>query len=521
MPFQPTSPSPGLKYYYPLQDRPPARAVTADVVVYGGTSAGVVAAIQAQRMGKHAVLLVFGRHVGGMTTGGLGLTDSGNKIAIGGLSRAFYGHIGRHYGQEEQWTFEPSVAERVYHQMLAEAGVAVYFEHRLQAIAMDGGKITQLTTDNGSAFQAAMFIDATYEGDLMAAAGVSYTVGREANDVYGETLSGIQYLPPHHHNFTAPVDPYRVPGDPLSGLLPGIQDVPVGTPGQGDHCVQAYNFRLCMSGVEQNQRPFPKPAGYDPMRYELLLRYLHAGVWDVLSLSRAMPSGKTDTNNCGAFSSDNIGMNYDWPEGDYLTRERIFQEHVTYHQGLMWFLANDPRVPAHVQAEVRTWGLPLDEFLETGGWPHELYIREARRMIGDCVMTEHHCRHMVVVDDPIGMATYTMDSHNCRRLVIDGQPVNEGNVEVDPSAPYPISYRAIVPRRGECENLLVPWCLSSSHIAFGSIRMEPVGMILGQSAATAAALAIDAGCSVQDLDYPTLRDRLSEDGQVLTLEMMV
>ncbi len=510
----PKTPAPGLKYYYPLRDAPAPRVVDADVVIYGGTSAGVAAAIQAHRMGKRAVLLVFGRHVGGLTTSGLGATDIGNKDAIGGISREFYRRLGEHYGQEEMWTFEPSVAERLFHQMLDEAQVEVFFEHRLQLVRMDGNRITLLATDNGSTFRAPVFIDASYEGDLMAQAGVRYHVGRESNDTYGETLNGIQFGSPNHR-FRVPVDPYRAEGDPASGLLPGVQDLPPGKNGQGDRCVQAYNFRLCMSSVKENQKPFPKPDGYDPLRYELLLRYLRGGVWDVLRLTRAMPNGKTDTNNYGGFSSDNIGMNYDWAEGDYATRERIFQDHVTYHQGMMWFLANDDRVPEEIQSEVRGWGLPLDEFAETGGWPHELYVREARRMVGDVVMTEHHCRHAVVVDDPVGMAAYTMDSHNCRRLAIDGIAVNEGNVEVPPSAPYPISYRAIVPRQQECANLLVPWCLSASHIAFGSIRMEPVGMILGQSAATAACLAIEAGCAVQEIEYRHLRDRLTEDAQVL------
>jgi hypothetical protein len=511
--LKPDTPNPGLKYYYPLPDAKPQHH-DADVVVYGGTAPGVAAALQAAAMGKRALLLVFGRHLGGMTSGGLGHTDIGNKAAIGGVSRSFYRRLGDHYGQDEVWQFEPSVAEKVLGQMLDEAGVEVRFEQRLVDVQLDHHRIQSITLEGGHTARAPMFIDAGYDGDLMAKAGVSYTVGREPNTQYRETLNGIHFGHPAH-NFKNWVDVYRTPGDPRSGLLPGVQDLPPGRNGEGDRCVQAYNFRVCLTHRAENQASFPQPANYDPLRYELLRRYLQTGVWDALRLSNLMPHGKTDTNNFGGFSSDHIGANYDWPDGDYETREAIFQDHVDYNQGLYWFLAHDPAVPDAIQAEVLGWGLPLDEFVETGHWPHELYVREARRLVGDLVMTEHHCRRREIVDDPIGLAAYTMDSHNCRRLAFDGRAYNEGNVEVPPSGPYEISYRAIVPKRGECENLLVPWCLSASHIAFGSIRMEPVGMVLGQSAATAACQAIDAGHAVQDVDYPTLRRRLLADDQVL------
>ncbi len=506
---------PGLHYYYPLATPGEPRNVRCDIVVYGGTPAGIAAAIQASRMGKRVVLLVFNSHLGGMTTAGLGATDVGHELAIGGISREFYKRIGRHYNKPLSWRFEPHVAQAIFKSMLDDADIEVHYEKRLADVATEDNRIKSITMECGSTYAASMFIDATYEGDLMAKAGVTYTVGREANRQYHETLNGIHFGHPGH-NFKAWVDPYVVPGDPSSGLLPGVQDLPLGHNGQADTSIQAYNFRLCLTNVDNNKLPFPKPNNYDPQRYELLLRYINAGIWDALFLTLPIPNQKTDTNNFGGFSSDHIGANYDWPEGDYHTRERIFQDHVTYNQGMYYFLVNDERVPAEIREEVAKWGLPKDEFMDTGGWPNQLYIREARRMVGDIVMTEHHCRHQQVVEDPIGLAAYTMDSHNCRRLVVDGRLVNEGNVEVEPNAPYRVSYRAIVPRKGECENLLVPWCVSASHIAFGSIRMEPVGMILGQSAATAASLSIDQNLAVQDLPYENLKQQLLTDHQILT-----
>lgn len=503
-----------LHYYRAVPRATPARTVEAELCIYGGTSAGVAAAVVAARLGVKTVLVEFGRHVGGLSSGGLGATDIGNKAAIGGLAREFYRALGRRYGRQEAWTFEPGAAEAVFERWLRQARVPVFREHRLAGVRKQGNRITELLTENGNRFRARMFIDATYEGDLLAAAGVAYHVGREANSRYDETLNGIHLGHPGH-NFKVFVDPYVVPGRPASGLLPGIVAAPAGRQGAGDRCVQAYNFRLCMTDVAANRRPFPKPAAYDPDRYTLLARYIAAGVWDALSLSIRMPNGKTDTNNHGGFSSDNIGMNYDWPDGDYATRERIFQDHVTYQQGLMWFLSHDRRVPAEIRADVRTWGLPKDEFRETGGWPHQLYIREARRMIGDYVMTEHNCVGRVTAADPVGLAAYTMDSHNCRRIVMGGRVKNEGNVEVGGFTPYPISYRSIVPRERDCANLLVPVCLAASHIAYGSIRMEPVFLVLGESAALAAAQALASRRPVQDVPYRALRKKLEQAQQIL------
>lgn len=504
---------PNLRYYQPLPENLPT-TVEADLVIFGGTSAGIAAAIQMHRLGKKAVIVEFSRFLGGLTTGGLGATDIGNKAAIGGISREFYRRLGKHYGNDENWTFEPSAATRVYADMLAETNVEVFLEQPLKSVAKDGNRITEITTERGTTFRGRMFADATYEGDLFARAGVSYHVGREANSVYRELLNGVFFGHPNH-NFKTWVDPYVQEGNPASGLLYGIHNVPPGYQGQGDKCVQAYNFRLCLS-LNKNRIPFPMPHGYDPRRYELLLRYINTGIWDAIRLTKMMPNGKTDTNNFGAFSSDHIGANYDWPDGSYARREEMFQDHVLYQAGMMYFLANDNRVPATIREEMATWGLPPDEFTTTSNWPHQLYVREARRMISDYVMTEHECRGYRAPEDVVGMAAYTMDSHNCRRLVIDGRVINEGNVEIGGFSPYGISYRSIVPKQTQIANLLVPVCLSSSHIAYGSIRMEPVFMILGQSAATAAAIAIDANCPVQQVHYGTLRTQLLKDNQVLS-----
>jgi hypothetical protein len=512
--------------------------VIRDIVVYGGTSGGVVAAVQAARMGKSAILVEAGRHLGGLTSGGLGATDIGNKAAIGGIAREFYRRVARHYARDDawihqkrgeyastrqrpdedtMWTFEPHVAEDIYGAMIREAGVPVLFGERLvlkSGVTKQGDRIVAIRLESGKTIRGRMFIDASYEGDLMAGAGVSYHVGRESNDRYGETINGVQVR--NLHQFQVPVDPYVVPGNPSSGLLPGVQPGRPGKNGEGDALVQAYNFRMCMTDVPANRIPWPRPEGYDPLHYELLLRFIQAGGWRGLGGVLPMPNRKTDTNNSGAVSTDNIGMNYAYPDGDYATREAIFREHVTYQQGLMWFLANDPRVPEKIRRDVGRWGLCKDEFTETGGWPHQLYIREARRMISDYVMTQHNCQRRAVADDPVGLAAYTMDSHNCRRFVDDqGHARNEGDVQVGGFPPYPIAYRSIVPKEAECTNLLVPVCLSASHIAYGSIRMEPVFMVLGQSAATAAARAIDGGLAVQRIDGPAFRKRLRDDGQIL------
>ena len=498
-----------------------AETIQTEICVFGGTSAGVIAAVQAAKMGHAVVVVEPGPHLGGMTSGGLGWTDIGNKAAIGGLARDFYQRLGRHYHKPEAWTFEPGVAEREFTALLHEAKVPVHLREKLATARMDGKRLIELTTQSGRVFRARMFIDATYEGDLMAKAQVSFFVGREANALYGETLNGIRARTPYHQ-FLVPVDPYVKPGDPTSGLLPFVQSVSFGQPGDGDQCVQAYNFRLCLTRNPTNRIPIDPPAHYDPAKYELLGRYFDAlaasnkpvKLHDFLKIDMVTPE-KSDINNEGPFSTDFIGHNYDYPNAAYATRERIRAAHLDYIKGLLTYLATSPRVPANVRTEMRTWGLCNDEFPDTGGWPHQMYVREARRMISGYVMTEKNCRRVEIVADSVGLAAYNMDSHNCRRLVRDGHVENEGDVQVAPMSPYPISYRAIVPAAGQCENLLVPVCLSASHIAYGSIRMEPVFMILGQSAAAAAALALDEEVSVQQLSYQKLRDHLLAVHQIL------
>lgn len=528
--------------------------VQADICVFGGTSSGIAAAVQARRMGKTAVVVEPGRHLGGMTTGGLGATDIGNKGAIGGISREFYRRIARHYAQDSSWrfetrreyfagqgktgdsepdltspdatmwTFEPHVAARVFREMIAEAGLTVHFNKRLKSVRRTGRRITEIVADDGTVFRAKMFIDATYEGDLMAAAGVRFCVGREANAEYGETLNGVREQTPFHQ-FRVFVDPFIRPGDPASGPLPFIQPGELGRPGDGDRRVQAYNYRLCFTTAAANRLALTRPPGYTPAHYELLARYLEAlaAAGEKPALSQfwnpiAMPNRKTDINNNGAFSTDFLGASWDYPEAGYERRRAIAKEHEEYIRGLLYFLATSPRVPENMRAEMREWGPCRDEFTDNAGWPSQLYVREARRLASDYVMTEKNCRGLEVIADSVGLAAYNMDSHNVRRLVRDGRAENEGDVQVAPTRPYPISYRAIIPRPSECENLAVPVCLSASHIAYGSIRMEPVFMLLGQSAATAAVLAIDKGVPLQMLDYAALRDRLLADGQVLAWE---
>jgi len=508
-----------------------------DIVVYGGTSGGIIAAVQAAKMKKSVVLIESSKHLGGLTSGGLGATDIGNKAAIGGLSRGFYRAVAAHYakedswkwekrenyrsnrpaGETEMWTFEPHVAEAIYRDMLKEAKVPVV-TGRLNlknGVVKAGERILSIQLESGLTFTGSMFIDATYEGDLLAKAGVSYHVGREANAKYGETLNGVQTKNATHHQFIKAVDPFVKPGDPTSGLLPLIQAGAPGEEGAEDRRVQTYNLRLCTTDVAENRRAWPKPADYDEKRWELLFRNCEAGDIRIPWNPIFMPNRKTDTNNNFAISTDFIGANYDYPNGDYATRERIYKEHISYTSGLLWSLANHPRVPESVRSHFQRLGMAKDEFTDNGNWPHQLYVREARRMISDYIMTQHNCQGRVVADDSVGLAAYTMDSHNTQRYAKDGRAWNEGDVQVGGFSPYPISYRSLVPKKSECSNLLVPVCLAASHISYGSIRMEPVFMVLGQSTATAASMAIDANSAVQDIPYAKLRERLLADQQVL------
>lgn len=523
------------------QEKVPSDSETADVVIYGGTSAGVAAAVQVSRMGHSVLLIEPGSHIGGLTAGGLGFTDSGDKRVIGGIAREYYQRIHQHYedpgawvyekssdndrfrpDDDAMWTFEPKVAEALFHEMLREAKVRLVLHERLNrtsGIKRNGSRITSITTESGRTFHGKQFIDATYEGDLMAAADVRYTVGREANSQYGETLNGNQVKSnTHSHRFLKDVDPYVKQGHPASGLLAGIESDGAGVEGSGDHRVQAYCFRMCMSNVAANRVPFPKPEHYNESRYELLFRNFEAGDLRFPMKPDMMPNGKTDTNNNCAFSTDYLGGNYEYPDADYAKREAIIRDHEDYQKGLMWSLANHPRVPESIRTEMSQWGLPKDEFVDNGNWPHQLYIREARRMVSDYVVTELDCRRVRIAEDSVGLGSYNMDSHNVRRFVTaDGFVQNEGDVQVSPGGPYLISYRAIIPASGQTVNLSVPVCLSSTHIAYGSIRMEPVFMVLGQSAATAAVLAMESDVDLQSLPFAALRERLLKDGQVLDL----
>lgn len=528
------------------------QSVPYDLVVYGATSAGVIAAVQAKKLGKTVVIVGPDRHLGGLSSGGLGFTDTGNKAVIGGLAREFYHRIWRHYQEPDawkwqkpaeygnkgqgtpaidgenrtMWIFEPHAAERVFEDLVREYEIPVHRDEwldRAAGVRKTDARITSITMLGGRTYSGRMFIDATYEGDLMAAAGVSYHVGRESKDAYGEQWNGVQTGVLHHrHHFGVlkkPISPYVVPGDPSSGVLPRISTEPPGAYGSADRRVQAYCYRYCVTDHPDNRIPFPRPEGYDPAQYELLLRIYEAGWRETFQKFDPVPNRKTDSNNHGPFSTDNIGFSYDYPDASYERRREILKEHETYQKGWLYFIANDPRVPKDVQAEMRKWGLPKDEFTDNGGWPHQIYVREARRMIGEYVMTEHELMKRRPTPEPVGMGSYTIDSHNVQRYITpDGAVQNEGDIGVPLDGPYEIAYGALVPRKGQADNLLVPVCVSSSHIAFGSIRMEPVFMVLGQSAATAAVMAIDANVAVQDVPYERLRDRLLKDGQVLHYE---
>jgi len=525
------------------------RGAEHDVVVYGGTCAAVISAVQVKKMGKSVIIVSPDKHLGGLSSGGLGFTDTGNKSVIGGLSRDFYHRVYMHYQKPESWKqqkqaeygnkgqgtpamdgenrtmwiFEPSAAEKVFEDYIKEFGIEVVRDEwldRAKGVKKEGDRIVSITTLSGKTYAGKMFIDSTYEGDLMAAAGCDYHVGREANSVYGEEHNGVQVGVLHHrHHFGAvkeKISPYKVPGDPKSGVLPRVNLEDPGKFGEGDKKVQAYCFRSCYTNVPENRIAFPKPEGYDAAQYEILLRVLNTGWGEFFEKFDPIPNHKTDTNNHGPFSFDNIGFNYDYPEASYERRKEIIAEHRTYQQGLLWFVANDPRVPKKVQNELREWGLPKDEFTDNGNWSHQLYIREARRMIGDYVMTENELRKKKPTPESVGMGSYTIDSHNVQRYITpEGYVQNEGDIGVSTNGPYEIAYGSLVPKKGQGSNLLVPVAMSATHIAYGSIRMEPVFMILGQSAATAAVFAIDDNLPVQKVPYVKLREQLLKDGQVL------
>ena len=520
-----------------------------DLVIYGCTAGGITAALQAKRMGKSVIMVCPEKHLGGLTAGGLGYTDTGDKAVIGGLSREFYHRVWQHYEKPEawlwqkreqygnkgqgtaavdknsrtMWIFEPHVAESIFESWIKEAGIPVVRDawlDREKGVKKQAGRIVSVATLDGNVYAAKMFLDATYEGDLMAAAGVEYHVGRESNRTYEEKWNGVQTgVLQHRHHFgvlPTPISPYLIPNNPGSGALPHVSTDPPGEYGAADRKVQAYCYRMCLTQVPANRVAFPKPANYDPSEYELLLRIFAAGWRETFAKFDPIPNAKTDTNNHGPFSTDNIGRSWDYPDATYARRREILQDHVNYQQGWFYFIANDPRVPEDVRSEMAKWGLAKDEFTDNRNWPHQLYVREARRMIGRYVMTENELTRKRPTPESVGMGSYGIDSHNIQRYITpEGAVQNEGDIGVSTNGPYQISYGSLVPKKGQVANLLVPVCLSSSHIAYGSIRMEPVFMILAQSAATAAVLAIESGIAVQDVPYEKLRARLFADGQVL------
>ena len=518
-----------------------AEVTTTDVCVYGGTASGVVTAVQVARMGKSVVLIEPGKHIGGMTSGGLGNTDIGKQASIGGVTREFYQSIRAWYQTPENWkfqkvedykakgdritddawfVFEPHVAEIKLKEMLADAAVPVVYGERLDlddGVKKEAGKILGIRMESGRVFTAKVFIDCTYEGDLMAKAGVSYTIGREPNSQYGESINGVQTTEPPRKG-PKPLDPYIIPGDPQSGVIKGLQPNVIGKDGDGDKRIQAYNYRLCLTSVPENRIPFEKPEGYDESEFELLFRWLEASNTKNVPLgSNPIPNRKTDTNKAGWVSTDYIGMADDYPDADYKKRQEIIDAHTRYHKGFLWTLANHPRIPEHIRRRASKLGFPKDEFIHNGHFPFQLYVREGRRMLGRMVMTEHELRKKRKVEDPVALGSYGIDSHPTQLWVDEDGALHADTPKwTGVGKPYGISYRAITPKADQCSNLLVPICISASHSAYGSIRMEPVYMMLGQASATAAVLSIDGKSSVQAVPYEKLSEQLLKDGQLLS-----
>ncbi len=505
-----------------------------DVLVYGGTSSGIIAAYTARMYGLNVLLVEPGRHLGGLSSGGLGSTDTGGKDhAITGLSKEFYTRLGEYYGKgKPMYRFEPHVAEIIFNQYVNEAQIEVFYSRRVKTVRAKNNKITNVELEdleckNVISITAKNFIDASYEGDLMAKAGVTYTIGRESNSVYNEKYNGVllsrvagPYKGPVKRTSEWPVDvdPYVIPGKPSSGLLPEINSIGHRPNGEGDKSVQSYCFRMCLTQNKENQLPLTEPDKYDPERYELLARLLKKKSWEQLGngngfIISPMPNNKTDWNNYGlaGISSNYTGKSHEYPDANYDKRKEIWNDHINYQQGLLWYIATDKRVPSHLRDEMNSWGYCRDEFLDTNGWPHQLYIREARRMVGDFVMTEHECVGNNPVKDGIAYGAYALDSHTCNRVVVDGRVENEGNYFIGGFDPYAISYQSLVPKRKEIGNLLVSVCISSSHAAFGSVRMEPVFMALGQAAGIAAYIASEKDQAVQDVNHHEIRKELTEN----------
>ena len=520
-----------------------AAPLETDVCIYGGTSAGVIAAVQVAKMGGRVVLVEAGQHLGGMSVEGLGGTDIDNQPfrnspAVGGLALEFYRRISVQYGRSaafeamlaaggkdtKLWRFEPHVAEAVWEAWVKEAGIPLLRGHRLKevnGVTKDGTRLTALHFENGAEVRARVFIDATYEGDLLAFAGVSFAVGREGNAAYGETLNGIR-TDTTHQQLDRAVDPHRTPGDPKSGVIFGVQDEPLGEHGAADDSIQGYCFRLCLTRDPANRLPIEKPADYDPAHYELQRRYLAAG-GSITPPHAALPNGKTDPGTWHSLAGNFTGWNHRYPVASYAEREAMLRRSREYLQGLYWFMAHEAAVPAKLREAWAAWGLCRDEFTDNGGWPRAFYVRNGRRMIGDFVLTEAHLRRTnpEPVHDSVGLIWWPPDFHSARRLAREGRVWHEGavfNVSKQPDwIPCGIPYRCLVPKARECTNLLSPTCPSSSYVAYGAYRIEFTFMAAVQAAATAAMLSLETGSPVQQVAYDKLHRRLLADGQVLAV----
>lgn len=500
-----------------------------DVVVYGGTSAGIIAALEVAKSGKTVLLIKpFDTALGGMTTNGLGVTDVLNTEILGGLTKDFYQKIKEYYSNGQSWFvgnastykrysyngdvmiwFEPKAAQFVFQDLIIKNAIPVLHSERLDL--KNGVKknklnaITSIKMESGLVIKGKMFIDASYEGDLMAKSGVTYTYGRESNSQYNERVNGVQRLHSWERNEL-----------PDGIFMYGLASLTLAPNGTSDKKIQAYCYRMCLTNVKENRRTIAKPIDYDQDDYKILFEYVKNYAGNYLCDFGPLPNGKTDSNNFGPISTDYVGKNYNYPDGNYAERQRIIEDHKRYQIGFMWTLANHPKIPEKIREFYKEWGLPKDEFVENDNWPKQLYIREGRRMISDYVMTENNCTGKIVVNQPIALADYPMDSHIVQRYVDSkGNLKNEGQLMATTPKPYPIDYRSIIPESTECTNLFVPVCLSASHIAMGSIRMEPVYMALGQVAAVAAVQALDKGKITQELPYEVLKTELLRKKMIL------
>ena len=512
----------------------PAQAAEADVIVYGATPGGFCAAIAAAREGAKVVLLEPTAHVGGVNTGGLSFSDSNQTVrsTLLGLFEEWHQRVAADYAargvklpydvavkDNSVWTYEPHVAARVTDAMLKEAGVSVLTKQTLEGVEKAGARIVGLRTSGGM-HTAKVFIDATYEGDLMARAGVVWHIGRESRDEYGESFAGRQY----------PKEKMAINGFDANGLpLPFITSVRPGDDQAGEETVMVYSFRLCLTKNPANRVPFPEPQTYDPARFELIRRYFQKYPnaplpWDLYPL----PGDKFDANNGigKMFSMGLVGEANGWCASDPAGRAKLWEKHKQYTLEFYKFLTTDPAVPAKIRATMAELGLCRDEFPETKHWSPQLYVREGRRMDGRMILTQNDVLKDAQKEDPIAISSFPIDSHDCRRLALADGVINEGTI-FPVRMPgrrhgyaYHIPYRAITPSASECSNLLVPVALSATHVAYSSVRVEPTWMAIGQGAGVAAALAAKAGVTVQALDYPTLRTRLLAQKVVLELPVL-